>query len=143
MRGAIFLILALSLWSCERKTELEEQDLYKFVREESHGLIMIKEEDGFQLAMIWKPNDLIAKQQVIKGTKQEFDSLKNYFSKYLYFTLEMTRQGKDLETSFASDPGSFAEKVTYLSSGLSQNIRLITPRDTVLAIECIYSRSYC
>jgi hypothetical protein len=92
--------------------------------------------------MIWRPNDLIVKQQAVKGTPRELDSLTNYFSKYMYFTFEMTKDGKDLETSFASDPSNFADKISFLASGFSQEIRLLTRKDTTAALECIYSRSY-
>jgi hypothetical protein len=92
--------------------------------------------------MVWKPNDMIARQQVNKGTKREFDSLRDYFSKYLYFNLEMTKDGKDLETYFASAPESFADKISFLSAGVSQHIQLVTQKDTLPAIECLYSRSY-
>ncbi len=132
----------LSFSSCRPKAELGESDLFRFIREESHGLMKTKEQEGFRLAMVWNPNEFIARQQITKGTRREFDSLKEHFSKYLYFSLEMTKDGKDLETSFAADPGSFADKISFLSSEFSQNIHLITKRDTTCALECIYTRSY-
>ena len=142
MRLVFYLVLVFALGRCASSTQLEEKALYQFVRDEDNGLTKTADADGFHLAMVWKPNDLIVKQQMDKGTKGEFDSLTNYFSKYLYFTLEMTRDGKDLETSFASDPGSFAEKISFLSSDFSQNIQLVTKKDTTSVLECIYSRSY-
>jgi hypothetical protein len=128
--------------SCTHQSQLEEEALHRYVRTEGNGLIKAKEADGFHLAMIWRPTDLIAKQQAVKGTKIEFDSLASYFSNYLYFNLEITKDGKDLETSFANDPSSFAEKISFLSSGLAENIRIISEDDTIPALECIYSRSY-
>jgi hypothetical protein len=92
--------------------------------------------------MAVKPNDLIANQQVMRGTKREFDSLRKHFSKYLYFNLEMTKDGKDLESYFASDPEGFANKISFLSSEFAQNIQLVTELDTLSALECSYTRSY-
>lgn len=142
MRLIAYSILVLVVGSCARTNQLDEKELYKFIRDEDHGLMKSKDKDGFHLAMVWKPNDLIVQQQLDKGTQREFDSLTSYFSKYLYFTLQITKNGKDLETSFANDPASFADKISFLSSGFSQNIQLITKKDTVSVLECIYSRSY-
>jgi hypothetical protein len=142
MKLAIYFFLILAYSSCTRKEQLDETALYNFIRDEDNGLIKIKDTEGFHLAMVWRPTDLIARQQAIKGTKKEFDSLNNYFSKYLYFTLEMTKGNKDLETLYAADPGSFADKISFLSSGLSQSIHLVTKKDTASVLDCIYSRSY-
>jgi hypothetical protein len=136
------VFLAIVIGGCTYNEALTEKDLINYVRNDNNGLIKTAEAEGFKLTMIWKPNDLIASQQVIKETKREFDSLRNYFSKYLYFNLEMTKEGKDLETYFASDPASFADKISFLSASLSQHIQLITPKDTLPAVECLYSRSY-
>lgn len=141
----IFLIMSTCLAvtiGCRSGEPLDEKGLRSYVRDESNGLIKKQDTDGFELTMVWKPNAMIASQQVNKGTKHEFDSLRDYFSKYLYFNLEMTKDGKDLETYFASDPGSFADKISFLSARFSRNIRLITKKDTLPAIECLYSRSY-
>jgi hypothetical protein len=132
----------LAASSCKHNEQLDEKTLFSFIRDKDNGLIKTMDVEGFHLAMIWKPNVLIAKQQMSGETKKEFDSLSAHFSKYLYFTLEMTKDGKDLETSFASDPESFANKVSFLSWELSQNIRLVTKKDTVSALDCIYARSY-
>jgi len=141
MRLVLFLMLIIST-SCSHKTTMDEKELYKFIRNEHNGLIKSKETEGFHLAMVWKPNDLIARQQAIKGTKREYDSLTKYFSNHLYFTLEMSYDGKDLETKFGSDLASFPDKISFLSSGLSQNVQLKSKQDTLSPMECIYNRSY-
>jgi hypothetical protein len=139
----IGIALLLATVGCtDRPSELDEKALYAYVRDESNGLARTREEDGYRVTVAWKPNGLIAKQQAYKGTEREFDSLNSYFSKYLYFTLELEKDGKDLEAAFAADPGSFAEKISYLSAGLQQDIRLTAENDTLPALECLYARSY-
>lgn len=143
MRGLVAIGIILLVSGCSsNKSPVGEEALYSYVRNESNGLIRQTDIDGFHLEMVWKPTDLIAQQQMIKGTKPEFDSLKNYFSRYLYFTLQMTYDGKDLETKFGTDPASFADKISFLSYGFAENIRLKTGDKTNPPLECIYSRSY-
>jgi len=143
MRRLVVIGIILLISGCSsNRSPVGEEALYNYVRDESNGLIQQVDVDGFHLEMIWKPTDLIAQQQMINGTKHEFDSLKNYFSHYLYFTLQMTYDGKDLETKFGTDPASFAGKISFLSYGFTENVRLKAGNKASPPLECIYSRSY-
>jgi hypothetical protein len=143
MKIPLCLIFISILVSCQRPTDaLDEKDLYQFVGDEGNNLSKKEEADGYTVTVTYKPSDLIALQQMRSKTSSEFDSLSHYYSQYLYFMLEMTYDDKDLETAYASDPGSFAEKITYLSSGMTEHIRLVTARDTTALTDYVYARSY-
>jgi len=142
MKSVIAVFGCIMFIACQRQEYLSEKDLFDFIQDESNGLIAIKRENGFILRMMWRPSDLIALQQASNGGTREFDSLKNYFSNYLYFTLDMSYGNTDLETQFAKDPSSFADKMSFLNSELSENIRLITKSDSYIPLECLYTRSY-
>jgi len=142
MKTFLNLTFVILLWSCSPPGPLDEPGLYQFIRNEQNGLMKVKESNGFSLALIYKPAELIAKQQLGSSSRKEFDSLVNHFSKYLYFTLEMTYHGKDLETAFGSDPGSFADKISFLSSDFAQDIQLTSEKDTLSVLDFVYSRSY-
>jgi hypothetical protein len=142
MRANILILSIISLLGCQSRQPMDQNSLISFVDDEDNGLKKTVEEKGFTLTMKYRPMDFIAEQQMEKGTQKEYDSLTNYFSKYIYFNLLITYDNKDLESAFGLDPGSFADKVSYLSSDFSQSIKLITKKDTLDILDYSYSRSY-
>ncbi len=142
MRGVIYILSIVLLQACHQKQPLDQNMLVRFIEDEGNGLKKTIDEEGFSVSMMYKPVDFIAKQQMQKGTRREYDSLIRYFSDYLYFTLAITRDGKDLETSFGLDPGSFADNISYLSADFGQAIKLLTKKDTADILDYAYSRSY-
>jgi hypothetical protein len=109
---------------------------------EQNNTIKKSEEGLLLISMMYKPSDLIAKQQMIKETRTEFDSLVQIYNKYLYFTIEITQNGKDLETAFASNLAGFADGISYLSGGFGSDIKMISAKDTIELKDFVYARSY-
>jgi hypothetical protein len=142
MRIGILVVYTFFIAACALEKQVDEKALVSFIDNNDNGLKKTIEEKGFTLTMKYKPVDFIARQQMEKGTQKEYDSLTSYFSKYIYFNLLVTYDGKDLESGFGLDPGSFAEKVSYLSSDFSQSIKLLTKKDTLDILDYAYSRSY-
>lgn len=136
-----FLIgLILFSYGCQPKP-MDEAALMAFVKEEDNGLTKKVEYDDYKLEAAYKPTDLIVKHQMEKGTAREIDSLRKAYAPYLYFVLTVEREGKDLETGFAMDLGTFAEKISYLSSSFSESIILATDaKPTPLPIISILAR---
>jgi hypothetical protein len=137
-----FLIgLILFSYGCQPKP-MDEAGLMAFVKEEDNGLLKVVEYNDYKLEAAYKPTDLIVKHQMEKGTPKEIDSLRKAYAPYLYFFLTVERDGKDLETGFAMDLGTFAEKISYLSSSFSESIVLATDSKTYSLTDYLYTRSY-
>src|SRR6478609_5761296 len=124
MRVAILFVLFAV--GCSKVKPASEEELNKYVLDEKNGLIQTVEENGFKITMTYRPSEFIAKQQMNKDKKREYDSLNNYFSKYFYFLMEITYNNKDLETSFALRPSSFADNISYMSDKMSRDIKLVS-----------------
>ncbi len=133
--------LILFTYGCQPKP-MEEAALMAFVKEEDNGLIQKVEYDDFKLEAAYKPTDLIVQHQMEKGTAREIDSLRKAYAPYLYFVLTVERNGKDLETGFAMDLGTFAGKISYLTSSFSESIVLATDTKTYSITDYLYTRSY-
>jgi hypothetical protein len=142
MKASIVIVFIFFLLGCKPKQAVDQNTLISFVDNENNGLKKTIEEKGFKLTMKYRPMDFIAQQQMQTGKQKEYDSLSNYFSKYIYFNLLITYDKKDLESAFGLNPESFADNISYLSSDFSQSIKLLTPKDTSDILDYAYSRSY-
>jgi hypothetical protein len=140
MRTFLFGLILFS-YGCQPKP-MDEAALMAFVKEEDNGLTKKVEYDDYKLEAAYKPTDLIVKHQMEKGTAREIDSLRKAYAPYLYFVLTVERNGKDLETGFAMDLSTFAEKISYLSSSFSESIVLATDAKTYSITDYLYTRSY-
>jgi hypothetical protein len=141
MMRTLLIGLIFFCYACQTKP-MDEAALMAFVKDEDNGLIQKVEYEDFKLEATYKPTDLIVKHQMEKGTAKEIDSLRKAYAPYLYFVLSVEREGKDLETGFAMDLGTFAEKISYLSSSFSENIVLATDVKTYSITDYLYTRSY-
>ncbi len=137
-------ILVLSLvmqFGCQQ-AQLEEQALMAYVQDEEHGLMKKATYGALVISAYYKPTDLIVKQQLQKNTLREIDSLRSAYKQYMYFILSIEKDGKDLETSFALNAATFAEKILYLTSAFPENIRLLAGGQQYTLEDYLYTRSY-
>jgi len=121
---------------------MSEKEIRLFLQDPENGLIQKMEDDDFEIEALYRPTDFIVKQQMEKDTQREIDSLTHAYSKYVYFTLTITKRGKDLEADFAFDQPSFAEKISYLSNGFSADLRLEEEGLEHAIVDYVYTRSY-
>jgi hypothetical protein len=137
--GLIFLFVLLQACSASVASEAE---IKTFLQDPDHGLFKKKEDSGFEIEVLYRPTDFIVKQQMEKGTPHEIDSLRKAYAKYHYFLLTISKSGKDLETQFAYDLGSFANKISFLASDFSSKIFLQTENKDYSIQDYVYTRSY-
>lgn len=141
MMRLIFLIF-FALMGCANSKQFSEEQLYNYLQDEDHGTFQTVEDGKFKISVMYRPSELVAKQQMEKKTEKEYDSLTAYFSKYLYFLMEITYNGKDLETAFATNPSTFPSNISYLSEKFGDDVRLVSKTDTLNITDFIYARSY-
>jgi len=138
----ITIILLLFVMGCSKVKPVSEAELHKYVLDKENGLTQTIEVNGLKITMTYRPSELIAKQQMIKDTQREYDSLTEYFSSYLYFLMEITYNNKDLETSFALKPSTFAANISYVSDKMGEDIKLVSETETLPVVDYVYARSY-
>lgn len=142
MKKLFSLFLVIMCFSCGGGKEVTESELLAFVKDEANGLKKTVEYDEFTVTATYKATDFIVRQQMEKGSVSEMDSLRRVYAPYLYFTLTIEKDGKDLETAFAYDPGTFAGKISYLTSSFSENILLVSGSQQESLADYMYSRSF-
>jgi hypothetical protein len=140
----IFLLLVTSFLWCQGCTPstASEAEIKSFLQNEDNGLIKKTEDEGFAIEALYRPTDFIVKQQMEKGSSKEIDSLRKAYATYHYFLLTISKNEKDLETHFAYDIGSFANKISFLASDFSSKISLQTANKDYAIQDYVYTRSY-
>jgi len=131
-RLLIVLITLCFACSCTRQEAATKQEIIKYVFNQSNRLHWIKKTDAFELRLTFKPSDLIAQDQMITTTKNEFDSLSNVYSKFYYFVLEINYKGKDLGQYYVLKEQDFAREINQVISNvclIDQDNKCINPID--------------
>ena len=132
----------LTFTACNGVGKLDEVGLRAFVQDEENGLKQLKTDGVFKVTATYRPSDLIAKQQMNGDQAAEFDSLANVYSRYTYFVVDITKNGKDLETALASEGSDVSSRINYLSSQFSEKFHVAVGNKLVPVTEFIYARSY-
>lgn len=138
---ALGILILIFLQGCG-SSEASEGELRNYLQDPDNGLIKTAEDGSFKIEALYRPTDFILKQQMEKGSAQEIDSLRKAYGNYVYFLLSITKNDKDLETYFAYDLSSFANKISYLSDGFSASIRLEGEGRERAIADYVYTRSY-
>jgi hypothetical protein len=140
MKNAVVFFLIL-LCSCSASL-MDAKELNEYILDEANGCRKVINEGPYTIITTYRPSDFIARQQMEGDSQKEYDSLRSFYGNYFYFIVDVTYEGKDLETRFALEPNSFADKIAMLSSGLSQNIKLESGGEYQSPVDYMYSRSY-
>jgi hypothetical protein len=142
MRMMLFVFVGFTLTSCFGSKALDEKQLREYINNEENGLKKTVAYENYTISMTYRPTDLIVKQQMNQNSQHEIDSLRKIYSKYVYFTMTIEKDGKDLETDFAMNPSQFSSMISYLSAQFGSNISLETEGGREPIKEYVYVRSY-
>jgi hypothetical protein len=141
MRSA-YLIVVLLCAGCSDHRWTDREGLVKYIQDENNGLRKTEEVDGYKITATYRPNDFIARQQMLGTTVEEFDSLLQLYSPYSYFILDISKEGKDLETTFVNEKNDFVQRISYLSSRFSEKITVRIDGEVRSITDFVYERSY-
>ena len=136
------LLFFTILIGCGRKS-ITDKELLDYALDADNGLLQREEKSNTVLEMYYKPKELVMKQELlgisdaktIADVTARFDSLD-------YFVLRLARAGKEIETSYASDPQRFNDVINYLSYYMAEDLSLINDRDTVPVLDIVYVRGF-
>ncbi|WP_340076404.1 hypothetical protein [Leptobacterium sp. I13] len=140
---SIFLIV-LALSGCTSKTFDTEEALWVHLKEEKNGYIHQKLVNGITYNIIYRPTDLLVKQELPKNaTQHTIDSLRNKYGQYLYFNLSMAANNRELLSNVAGNKNQFGAMVNQLAFGMGDKVHLYTSKkDTIPLLDYIYPRMY-
>lgn len=138
------LLLFAGLTSCSGKVSQEE--LLAYLNDENNGVKVSKEVGDVQVALAYKPSDLLIEQELKNKpdiTDAEIEKIKANYQKGLYFTLSMSKGGQELEVSALGDQSQFAKRIERLSFGMRELVSLQTSdNQKVSLLDHVYSRMY-
>jgi hypothetical protein len=91
------LIIALFLVSCGGNID-DEQDYYKWLNNEAHGLIKTRKINGFSITMKYLPADLLVYNQCEQASKSKRDSLLARYKNGYTFLFTITDDIEDTKS---------------------------------------------
>lgn len=140
----LFFLGVFLLFSCGQKTFESKEALWDYLKEENNGYLQTKNINGYDFSLLYKPTDLLVLQELGENsTDEEIKKLRKKYKKQLYFTLSMSRNGKELLSTTPKNRQEFGAMVNRLAFGMGNKVHLYTAKkDTLPLIDYNYPRMY-
>ena len=143
-QGILLLTLVMFIFSCNKKTFHNETALLEYIKEEPNGYTQHKTINGVDYTLMYRPTDMLVKQELgenFDGNK--INTLRNKYSKYIYFNLSMSKNNKELLSVAPKNRNEFGAMVNQLAFGMNEKVHVYTPsKDTLEMADFIYPRMY-
>jgi hypothetical protein len=141
---SLLLFFFLLLTSCANKTFNNEQELWTYLKNPDNGYLQQKNINGYDFSLLYKPTDLLVAQELGEDTsKEKKTALREKYQKQLYFTLSMSRNGKELLSTTPKNRQEFGAMVNQLAFGMGEKVHLFTQnKDTLELLDYNYPRMY-
>lgn len=141
---SLLLFFFLLLTSCANKTFNNEQELWTYLKNPDNGYLQQKNINGYDFSLLYKPTDLLVAQELGEDTsKEKKTALREKYQKQLYFTLSMSRNGKELLSTTPKNRQEFGAMVNQLAFGMQEKVHLFTQnKDTLELLDYNYPRMY-
>ncbi|WP_348721843.1 hypothetical protein [Tenacibaculum sp. 190524A05c] len=139
--GIVFFIL---LCNCTSESFNTQEELWVYLREKDNGYLFDKSVNGYDFSVLYKPTDLLVQQELNTNYSQEdVEKLRNKYRKYIYFTLSMSRNNKELLSSTPKNRQEFGAMVNNLAFGMGEKVHVYTAKkDTLELLDYVYPRMY-
>ena len=140
--GCLGLLMLGLLANCSRV--VSSKQLLQYALDPKNGLYQKANRNGILVEVFYKPHQLIMAQE-IKGarwTTSQLDSINKHFSEYDYFVLRLSRNGQEIERSYAGDEAEFNKVNSYLSFEIGNDITLTLSQDTFKVKDFIHTRTF-
>ncbi|CAM1340651.1 hypothetical protein [Tenacibaculum amylolyticum] len=141
----VLLLLAIIVSnSCTRKTFSSKEELWGYLRNQDHGYVQSKNVNGYDFTLLYKPTDLLVDQELGNTfTKEDVEKLREKYKKYIYFTLSMSRDNKELLSATPKNRQEFGAMVNELAFGMGEKVHVFTSKkDTLTLLDYVYPRMY-
>ncbi len=144
-KNSLFLLmLILVISSCSNKEFDTTEEIFAFISDEDNGYKYSKEVNGVDFTLQYRPTDLLVQQELGDSlSEKKIKQLREKYSKYLYFNLSMSLDGKELLSNVVRDKQQFGQMVNDLAFYMNQKVHLYTPeKDTLAMTDFVYPRMY-
>ena len=143
-RGILLLILAMLIFSCNKKTFHNETVLLEYIKEEPNGYTQHKTINGIDYTLMYRPTDMLVKQELGDSiNSSKIQELREKYHKYMYFNLSMSKNNKELLSVAPKNRNEFGAMVNQLAFGMNEKVHVYTPsKDTLEMADFIYPRMY-
>lgn len=143
-RLLIFGWLLVLTVGCSNEKFISLNELSKYPLDESNGLYKKIERNGVIIEVIYKPTDLILAQEIDDAgySKNQIDSIKKKLDHFHYFTIRLSRNGKEMTNTFVSDPEKLQQAADYLSFRIGSDLKLIHGNDTIPTTDFMHMRTF-
>lgn len=148
MKRLLIVLTAILACSCSSKSFETEQELWSYIKNPDHGYLQQKNVNGYDFSLLYKPTDLLVKQELsedLEGEKrqQKIKELREKYSKYMYFSLSMSKNGQELLSTTPKNRNEFGSMVNQLAFGMADKVHLFTQqKDTLNLLDYNYPRMY-
>ncbi len=138
------LFISILLCSCATKSFDSKKEMWDYLRDTDHGYLQEKNVNNYDFSLLYKPTDLLVSQELGDSKDEEkIKSLRKKYSQYLYFTLSMSRNNKELLSTTPRNRQEFGAMVNELAFGMDKKVHLYTPKkDTLALLDYVYPRMY-
>lgn len=125
MRRILFLSISsvMLLTACDVHHAVSSDELKAYALNAENGLIKSITDSDVAMELVYRPKDLVLEQEADgdlerwKEAAQKLDSLD-------YFVLRLSRNGEEIENTYAGNPDKFSQVISYLSASIAENIYL-------------------
>lgn len=136
----IALIFTALVSSCFYRTRhVSKEELIQYILDPENGLIKTEKRNGFDIQVLYRPNDLIVEQMVVTTSQVEWDSLSHALATYHYFIVKLSKDNRELETHAASSPDLHLKLIEHLNGGIAQDFMAIAGKDTIEVHQVVYT----
>ena len=138
------LIFSIVFMSCSNTSFDSKEKLWEYLRDIDNGYLHQKNVNGYDFSLLYKPTDLLVTQELSSSyTKEDVEKLRNKYKNYIYFTLSMSRDNKELLSATPKNRQEFGAMVNNLAFGMGEKVHVYTAKkDTLELLDYVYPRMY-
>ncbi|CAL2106284.1 conserved hypothetical protein [Tenacibaculum sp. 190524A02b] len=144
MKYILFILSVIMVTSCSNKTFDTKDELWSYLRNEDNGYLHTKKVNGYEFSLLYKPTDLLVDQELGEEiNKDKIKELREKYKQYIYLTLSMSRDNKELLSTTPKNRQEFGAMVNELAFGMGKKVHVFTPqKDTLELLDYVYPRMY-
>jgi hypothetical protein len=136
MRAIIYFVLITTLLAACKKV-VDQQGMNNYLNDPDNGLKQETTTGNYKISLTYRPIDLIMEQEGETDPKKIEEKKKEY-SKYHYFTLNMSLGDKDVLYKGSSSQQQFRTSLSRLNFGLSEYIYALADKKDTLYLADYY-----
>lgn len=130
--------------SCQQKTFDSKEEMLVYLKNPDNGYFQEKTVNEIDFSLLYKPTDLLVSQSLVGNSgRQQIDSLRSHYNKYLYFKLTISNKGEELLSVIPNSKSEFGELVNTLTFGMNEHIGLYTnKKENIVMLDYAAPRTY-